>query len=151
MNNEHYSRNITVSADPINAYHALTSGIEYWWTKPNTPLNTVGDQAKFSFSPGKSYWIFEAIKLIPNSRVELLCIDAMHLHEGLPKEIEKEWLGTKVVFSIEDKGKETVIHFEHIGLNAKLLCYGVCEAGWDFFFLDSLKEYLDTGIGKPHV
>ena len=145
MSNDNYRKSISVKGNSSEAYIALTSGIEHWWTKPDAPITLVGDRAKFTFPPGLSYWVFEAKKLIPNS-----CVEALHLHEGQPKEIEKEWLSTRVIFDIESNGAETLIHFEHVGLNPTLLCHDICEAGWDFFFLSSLKSYLDTGEGKPH-
>lgn len=150
MSAPNYTRTITVKNTPDAAYRALTGGIENWWTKPDTPLTSLGDRAKFSFPPGKSFWTFEATVLTPNERVEMRCVEALHLHEGQPKEIEKEWLGTRVIWEIIPNGDETDIRVEHMGLVPTLHCYEVCEAGWDLFFVASLKAYLDTGIGHPH-
>ena len=150
MKPENYARTIIVKNTPEAAYHALTVGMENWWTKPDTPLSRLGDLAKFNFPPGLSFWTFEATVLIPNARVEMQCVKALHMHEGMPKEIEQEWLGTTVVWNILPKEKLTEITLEHIGLNSDLLCYDVCQAGWDFFFVDSLKSYLDTGLGTPN-
>lgn len=150
MSTQNYLRTITVSATPIEAFQALTVGIENWWTKPDFPLTKSGDRAKFTFPPGKSYWTFEATLLIPHERIELTCVEAAHLHEGQPKEIEQEWLGTKVIWEITPKGNGTEICIEHVGLDPTLRCYDICEAGWDLFFVDSLKAYLDTGVGRPH-
>jgi len=150
MSTPNYTRTITVRNTSNAAYRALTSGIESWWTKPDTPLTRVGDRAKFTFPPGKSFWTFEATLLKPVERVEMRCVEALHLHEGQPKEIEQEWLGTTVIWDIIPNGDETDIRVEHIGLVPTLLCYEICEAGWDMFFVDSLKAYLDTGTGHPH-
>ncbi len=79
----------------------------------------------------------------------MVCVEALHLYEGKPKEIETEWLDTTVIWKIEGQGDKTVIHFEHDGLKPNLHCYEICEAGWDMFFVDSLKAYLDAGVGKP--
>lgn len=128
----------------------MTVGIENWWTKPDAPLIKLGDRAKFTFPPGKSYWTFEVTLLEPHERIEMTCVEAAHLHEGQPKEIELEWLGTKVIWEISLKGDETDIRIERVGLVPTLLCYDICEAGWDLFFVDSLKTYLNTGVGRPH-
>lgn len=150
MNAENYTRTITVKNTQKAAYQALTGGIENWWTKPDTPLTILGDRAKFAFPPGKSFWTFEATELKPGKRVEMRCVEALHLHEGQPKEIEQEWLGTTVIWDIIPDGDKTDIRIEHIGLVPTLHCYEICEAGWDMFFVDSLKAYLDTGVGRPH-
>jgi len=110
----------------------------------------VGDQARFSFPPGKSFWTFRATELISDERVTLTCVEALHLHDALSETIREEWLGTQLHWSIKDHGAQTQIELLHQGLNPKLECFNVCEAGWNFFFLDSLKAYLDTGQGKPH-
>lgn len=84
------------------------------------------------------------------SYVEWTCVDALHVHDGQPKAIEVEWLGTKVKWSINENATGTTIELEHEGLTPALLCYEICRAGWDLFFLDSLKAYLESGEGKPH-
>ncbi len=150
MSAENYSRTITVTASPDEAFRALTVGFEHWWTKPDQPIIKVGDRAKFDFPPAISYWTFEATQLLQGECIELECTDALHIHEGQPRAIEREWLCTKTIWRIKARGENTDIHFEHVGLNPSLLCFGICEAGWDFFFVDSLKAYLDTGVGKPH-
>ncbi len=150
MNTRNYTRTIVIDNTPQAAYAALTSGIEQWWTKPDAPLLNEGDVAKFTFPPGKSYWTFKALHLVPDERVEMVCVDALHLHEGQPREIEKEWLGTRVTWDIRSEGSSTTITIEHHGLVPTLHCYDVCEAGWDFFFTESLSQYLNTGKGKPH-
>lgn len=150
MSNQNYSNSISVSADVDACFAALTHGIEHWWTKPDKPIHSVGDRAKFTFPPGVSYWTFEAVELVPARLVRLECVDALHIHEGQPKEIETEWLGTSTEWQIKETGAGSIIELEHKGLQPRLLCYDVCQAGWDFFFLTSLKQYLDTGTGQPH-
>jgi len=150
MTTGNYTRTILVDNTAQAAYAALTSGIEHWWTRPDTPIRREGDEARFTFPPGKSYWMFKALHLVPNERVELVCVDALHLHEGQPKAIEKEWLGTRLTWDIRDNGGSAEIRLEHHGLVPALHCYDICEAGWDFFFTESLTQYLNTGTGKPH-
>lgn len=150
MNNQNYKKTIQVATDPDTAIAAVTRDVGEWWTKPDQPLNALGKRAKFTFPPGISFWTFELTGLERPSSVEWTCVDAMHIHEGQPKEIEQEWLGTQVKWSITKTPQGCEIKVEHVGLNRSLLCYEICEAGWDFFLLSSLKQYLDTGQGSPH-
>ncbi|PCJ18813.1 MAG: hypothetical protein COA96_16530 [SAR86 cluster bacterium] len=150
MNNQNYTKTITVNAKPTIAYQAISEEFEKWWTKPDCSIRKVGDRAKFSFPPGKTYWVFEAIELIPDKRVELKCIEALHIFEGQPSKVEKEWLGSSIIFEITQVNDSTTIRFEHIGLEPSMFCYDICEAGWNYFFVESLKLYLDTGSGKPY-
>lgn len=150
MAHPNYKKSILVTADAYSSYKAITCDVENWWTRPDKPLANVGDRAKFTFPPGISYWTFELTQANKPIFVEWTCVDALHIHEGQPKEIETEWLDTKINWTIERTKDSTKIEIEHVGLNPTLLCYDICEAGWDIFFLNSLKSYLDTGVGSPH-
>ena len=150
MTDQSYTKSIDVSADTSAAIEAVTRGVEHWWTRPDHPLARIGDRAKFTFPPGVSYWTFELTAVDRPERVEWTCVDALHIHEGQPKEIETEWLGTKVIWDFHPLPAGTRIGLRHEGLTPQLLCYDICEAGWDMFFLGSLKAYLDTGKGTPH-
>ncbi|MEP2990049.1 MAG: SRPBCC domain-containing protein [Parasphingorhabdus sp.] len=150
MTSQNYKRTISVKADPQKAFWALTEGMHEWWTTPDRPMLKLGDRSKFTFPPGKGYWTFEATVLEAKKRVEMVCVDALHLHEGMPKEIETEWLDTRVRWNIVWNGKTTDITVEHYGLVPTLHCYEICEAGWNLFFVGSLQAFLDTGTGKPH-
>jgi hypothetical protein len=65
------------------------------------------------------------------------------LSELLPGSILKEWEGTKLKWRIEKGGNSTRIIFIHEGLTPNLGCYDICETGWDYFFANSLKDYLE--------
>lgn len=96
------------------------------------------------------YWTFELTGTDQPTHVEWTCVDALHIHEGQPKGIETEWLDTKVLWQITEQEGGSRFEILHQGLSPDLLCYDVCEAGCDMFFLGSLKHYFDTGQGKPH-
>lgn len=150
MSKRNYSKSITVKASPEESYRALTRGYSGWWTACEGSFEQPGDRIKFTFPPQVSYWTFAARRLEPNSCVELECVGALHKLLDKPGSSETEWLGSTTRWDIEASGEGSVIRFEHDGLTPDLACYEICEEGWDFFFLDSLKSYLDSGVGKPH-
>ncbi len=152
MTDKSYQQKITVYASPSQVYEALTTGYDHWWTttKGKSFINE-GDRIKFTFAPNVSYWTMQAKTLTPNKRVELECVDANHIMVDKPNSSSIEWLGTTMIWNIEPDGDRTNIHFVHNGLTPELHCYEVCEAGWDMFFVASLKAYLDTGVGTPHT
>ena len=149
MSTNSYTREIIVSNTPDDAYRALTSEFDKWWTECSGPIIAVGDEVTFRFAP--TYWTMRATKLEPNKSVELECIEAHHIHEGLPDSIRKEWEGTKLKWDIQQQGDSTKISFVHEGLVPSLDCYEICEMGWDHFIVNSLKKYLDSGKGSPGV
>ncbi len=150
MDTENYKKSIFVKANALETYQALTSGYSQWWTQCDGAFNEVGDRITFRFPPHQSYWACEAKKLIPNQYIELECTEAYHILTDKPDASQTEWLGSFLRFNIETTENETRIDFVHEGLTPKLDCYEVCEEGWDHFFVNSLKKYLDTGVGEPH-
>jgi len=150
MTAQNYTKTIQVKASSADAYTALTTDIGKWWAEPDAPITALGDVAVFTFPPNISHWTFKATTLTPHSFVELTCIDALHIHDGQPAQIEKEWLGTKLGFKITKTKAGTEITMTHKGLIPELTCYDICSEGWGYFFTQSLKALLDTGTGQPH-
>ncbi len=146
-----YVKTIDVHATPEQAYRALTSEMDRWWsTHVEGALESVGDTIKVAFPPNNGHWTFEATVLSPGDVVELKCIDAYHIVAGQPAEIEKEWLGTTLRWNIAPAGNGARVYFEHKGLTPKLHCYDICDEGWNFFFGTSFAAYLNDGAGMPH-
>lgn len=147
MNTDSYRREIIVSNTPSAAYKALTTEFNKWWTTSTNPVMNVGETVTFKFDP--TYWTMRATELIPDKHVELECIEANHVDEGLPASFRSEWEGTKLKWTIQQCGDNTKITFVHDGLAPSLNCYEICEIGWDHFFVNSLKNYLNKGEGSP--
>lgn len=150
MNSENYQKSIIVEAQASEAYRALTSGYSQWWTQCDGEFSKLGDRITFRFPPQVSYWTFEAKKLVADQYVELECVEAHHIILEKPDASKTEWLGTTLHFKIVTAGNQVKIHLTHEGLSPQLDCFEICEAGWDHFFLNSLKKYLNTGVGEPH-
>jgi len=149
MTKTNYQRENLVSAKAEEAYAALTTGFQYWWTPASQIIEKVNDEITFRFPPNPTYWTMRVEKLVPNKTVVLKCIDANHVHDGLPESIRHEWKDTELKWEIIQKDGMTLIKFEHKGLTPTLGCYDICEAGWDYFFVDSLKKYLENNEGNP--
>ena len=142
-----YTREIIVSNTPSAVYQALTTDFNKWWTTDCNSISETGKIITFRFGP--TYWVMRANKLIPDNIVELECIEAHHILEGLPSSIIDEWEFTKLKWQIHKQNEKTKIVLVHEGLIPSLECYNVCEQGWDYYFVKSLKQYLDSGEGFP--
>ncbi len=139
---KNYKATIISNLSVEEVYRAITEKMSDWWTSMSGKFLKISDQAKTDFG-GKSFWSFEATVLDEPNKIELTCHDANHIHEGLSDNIRTEWLGTKLVFAITEEDGNTRIDFTHEGLVPELECFEVCKAGWDHFFLESLKDYLN--------
>ncbi|VAV95677.1 hypothetical protein MNBD_ALPHA02-160 [hydrothermal vent metagenome] len=141
MNN--YIAVIYTNVSPKDAFFVVAQEIGSWWSEFEGNLDKLGDEAAFSFKPNPTTWTFRVTGYEEGRYFELECIKANHIHEGLPETIHEEWLNTKLIFEIEPDGGGSKITLTHNGLVPTLDCYEICVSGWDHFFKDSLKNYLD--------
>lgn len=146
-----FTKLITVGNTPDEVYKAITEQIHAWWTSDFEGASAkLGDEFTVRFGPTfKTMRIEDAS---PGKLVVWRCIDQ---HLQMPDGIEqlknkKEWVGNRLLWRIEEKENETVLHFVHEGLNPEVECWGVCEQGWDQTFI-SLINLLQTGKGNPFV
>ncbi len=142
MKHTDYSRQLTVSASPEQVYQALSRDIGVWWGNSNEGVTSVGDTVTIGFEENPSQWTFEALELMEAKRVVLVCIESDHHHEGLPGTIQHEWLGTQLIWQINEDDAGTHIEFTHQGLTPELTCYDVCQSGWNHYFGEGLCEHL---------
>ncbi len=151
MTDVDYARTITTSASPEEAYEAIARRMSEWWTAHVTgDLTKTGGKLRVDFLPNFGFWTFRADVLNAPNRIEMVCTDASHTPPGESANIEKEWLGTRIIWKIDALGDGSRITLTHHGLTPRLGCYGICLDGWDHFFGSSLKALLDTGHGTPH-
>ncbi|MGH2632965.1 MAG: SRPBCC family protein [Tepidiformaceae bacterium] len=62
----------------------------------------------------------------------------------------EDWVGTRPSFSVLQQDDGTcAIEFRHVGLRPALECFDQCRAGWAHF-MPSLRQFLETGVGRPN-
>ena len=137
-----YKRVITAACSQEEAYVAITHKMSEWWSQMSATFDNVGSRATVTFEGMKTYWSFEAISLERPHLVVLKCIESHHIHLGQPDKILTEWLNTKLIFKIDAVDGGCQVEFTHEGLNQELVCFDVCENGWDHFIGESLRDYL---------
>lgn len=147
---ENFHCSTSINAKPEKVYQALTQekGLRNWWTETCTAEQKVGGKATFHF--GKSFNTMQIAHLDPNHKVEWKCIDQHHASTNFSK--NDEWIGTRLIFQLKSNAQGgTDLDFTHEGLNKSLECYDACFKGWTHFIKTSLKNYLETGHGKPYT
>ncbi len=147
----HFKKTIRVKSSPQKAFTAVTEGINYWWGNvDNLIANKVDDEFSIFFEEN-TVWRFKVIKLNVYKEVHWKCIHANHAFSGL-KGIKEEWLHSEILWSFKEVTTDVVeVSFEHKGLTPNLNCYEICSLGWTHFIGNSLKQYLETGIGLPNI
>ncbi|AZB02059.1 SRPBCC domain-containing protein [Chryseobacterium joostei] len=145
MNN--YSNTIEIKARPDEVYDALTHKIPLWWTE------------MFKGSSGKAGEVFtvrfgdhihktiQVKEIEGNSKIIWYIEDSLIAIPELKN--QTEWIGTTVIWEIEEKENLTLLKLTHIGLHPFIECYDICSNGW-VQFINSLKLFLETGKGIPY-
>ena len=138
---ENYKTEIKVNCSSNKLFNAITKELSNWWCKQDSIGINLGDI--FTVSWGEPWYKFKVIECIENKQLVWRCIDANQKIEGL-NNIEKEWVGTKIHWSIvETSIDKCILDFTHEGLNSSLLCFNFCSKTWSHFLNNSLVKYVE--------
>jgi uncharacterized protein YndB with AHSA1/START domain len=129
---------LVIKSSPEKIYSAITTneGTAKWWTEQSEIGNKVGDINIFDFGDRYHNEII-IINLIPNKKVEWECLVG-----------DKEWIGTKLIFEIEEKDKNSVLKFTHGNWREETDFFASCNYHWGYY-MRSLKQFCETGKGNP--
>lgn len=113
---------------------ATLEGISAWWTPTTGDPNLKGS---LSFNFGEHSVIATVTAYETNQLIDW----TVQGEAG-------EWLDTHIHFKFEDRGDQILIDFEHNNWREATPMLSHCTTKWAVFLL-SLKDYLETGKGKP--
>jgi uncharacterized protein YndB with AHSA1/START domain len=129
---------LVIKSSPEKIYSAITTneGTAKWWTEQSEIGNKVGDINIFDFGD-RYHNEMIILNLIPNKKVEWECLVG-----------DKEWIGTKLIFEIEEKDKNSVLKFTHGNWREETDFFASCNYHWGYY-MRSLKQFCETGKGNP--
>lgn len=144
-----YTTMVSINGTTQQVFNAISQHVQKWWGNTDNSVSSVGDEFTTSFD--STYWKFKISEFELNRKIIWKCTEAKHIHNGY-EGIEKEWEGTLVEWVLEEKGQnETILNFAHNGLVPELNCYEICFPAWERFVTQSLKSFVETGTGMPHL
>lgn len=131
---------ILINASPTDLYQAVTdvNKLAHWWTTDARGESEVGKKLEFWFS-GYRGAVMEVSALKPGELVRWRVVDGG----------AKDWICTEVEFKIFRDDAQTLLHFRHSKWHEDAKSFPHCSLGWAIFLL-SLKEFVETGKGRPH-
>jgi uncharacterized protein YndB with AHSA1/START domain len=133
---------IEVSAPAARILAALTTkdGVKAWFTQ-DCDCNADKREATFRFATqvGLKEVSFH-LDSADERAVAMTCIAQSN---------NPEWLGTKLSYELTPAGAGTRVRLVHAGFAAKSEMYDNTVKGWAYF-LGSLKQYIETGVGTPY-
>ena len=124
-------------------YKALSTieGVSNWWTEEVEGDDKAGGKIQFTFRTEtgniKGQMLMEVTELDPQQRVCWHCIDG-----------PEEWIGTDITFDLSEQDNQTILIFGHRNWREAVEFTAHCSMKWAVFLL-SLREYVETGKGKP--
>ena len=113
---------------------ATLDGVSNWWT-PTTGDDTVNGKLVFHF--GEHKVTMQVIESINQQRIVWKNIDD-----------EGEWKDTLFTFDLQQDNDQVLVNFTHANWKEVTELFSHCSTKWAVFLL-SLKEYVETGTGKP--
>ena len=125
------------SLDEIYAAISTVEGLQNWWTADTSGSSELGGIIRFRFgSYGGSD--MKVTELRRNAVVRWLCL----AHPD-------EWVGTEFTFALLERDGEVKVRFTQTKWREVTDILAFCSTKWAVYLL-SLKEYIETGGGRPH-
>ena len=134
---------IGITAPMKRVYDAVATvdGVARWWTEESTGEGRVGGKIAFTFrSPDgelKGRMVMQVRTLDGPNAVRWRCTEG-----------PEEWIGTDVTFDLSQQDGQTIVIFGHRNWREAVEFTAHCSMKWAVFLL-SLREYVETGTGKP--
>ena len=130
---------VGISGSAVDIYQLLSTdqGLSEWWTRDTRGAGEVGSTIQFRF--GGDGPDFEVMELIPDRLVRWR-------HSG---KIPTEWIGTEIVFELEQQNHQTILLFSHYNWKQSSSFLAHCSTKWCLFMM-SIKCCIETGVGHPY-
>lgn len=125
---------LIIQANTQTIYEAITTkkGLSSWWIKDCEIKNEVGEVNTFRFE-GHPPTEMKLKKQKENKYVSWKCIAG-----------DKEWIGTKLTFSIKESENGCVLKFKHLKWKKQSAFFATCNFHWARHFI-MLQNYCETG------
>jgi uncharacterized protein YndB with AHSA1/START domain len=134
---------IGIKSSANEVYKALSTieGLGNWWTEEVEGDEQVGGKIEFTFRSEtadiKGKMVMQVLDLSPQNSVRWRCVDG-----------PTEWIGTEITFDLSQQDGQIIIIFGHRKWREAIEFMAHCSMKWAVFLL-SLREYIQTGKGKP--
>jgi len=134
---------IGIKFPTTQVYKALTSleGLAQWWTEEIQGDGQIGGKIEFCFRSNTGEllgkMVMEVRELNADKSVGWRCVDG-----------PAEWIGTDITFHLSQQDNQTIVLFGHRNWREAVEFTSHCSMKWATFLL-SLREYVETGKGKP--
>lgn len=145
MNTQDFTSSITVNTSYTKAFEAIKN-FRGWWSEEIEGNTDELNETFFYHYKDVHLCKIKLIEAMPDTKLVYLVIE----NEFNFTKDKTEWIDTKLIFDLNTEGRQTQIKFTHEGLVPTYECYEVCNDAWTSYIQGSLKNYIETGKGKPN-
>src|SRR5690349_13588565 len=147
MNDQNCPLTISTDKTPADVFNAITN-VRGWWSEDiKGGTAKLNDEFLYSYQDMHRCKI-KLIEVVPDKKVVWQILEN---YFSFTQDKTEEWKDTIVNFEISKQGRETQLHFTHVGLVPEYECYSACTAGWTQYLTKSLVQLLSTGKGLPNT
>lgn len=132
---------IKSSVDQVFKAIATLDGIAHWWTEEVEGESKIGSEISIRFRSNSGEllgkMVMEVKELSTSKAVRWRCLEG-----------PVEWIGTDITFELSEQDNQAILLFGHRNWREAVEFTSHCSMKWAIFLL-SLREYVETGVGKP--
>jgi len=146
MRTPDFTATILVDKTPTEVFNAINNPRGWWSQQIDGNTDKLNDEFLYHYKD-VHYSKMKLIEVVPGQKVVWQVLDNYFkfTHD------KSEWIGTKVIFDISQKGDQTEIRFTHEGLVPQYECYEICREAWTGYVKNSLPSLITTGKGQPNA
>jgi hypothetical protein len=145
MNSNNFTSTITVSKSTTEAFNAIKN-FRGWWSEEIDGSTDSLDETFFYHYKDIHLCKIKLIEMVAGKKLVYKVVE----NEFNFVKDKTEWVDTKLIFNISSDDGRTKINFTHEGLVPDYECYQVCNDAWSGYIGTSLKDFIETGKGKPN-
>ena len=145
MTTTDFTTTLLVEQSPREVFDAINNPRGWWSEEIEGGADKLNDEFIYHYKD-IHYCKIKLTELVPCQKVVWLVLDNYFKFT----EDKSEWIGTKAVFDIAQKGDKTEITFTHEGLVPEYECYEICREAWTNYTTGSLRNLIETGKGEPN-
>lgn len=131
---------VNIQKDSMAVFEAITTtnGLSNWWSTKVSANEKVGGIVEFTFRGDF------------NPDMEILAMNKPKLLKWKCVSGHEPWENNTFLFALTAQGNTTQLKFIQVyAIELSDEQYGIYNFNWGYY-LQSLKEYCETGIGKPY-
>lgn len=134
---------VPIAATPDQVYEAITDpeGLSRWWTPEVVAQPEVGSIAEFTFRGGPAGRFVVKIEI---ATLEPGC----KVYWTVTEDMFPDWVGTHITWDLTPIDNGTKVRFGHRDYASTEGSFARVGYSWAWY-LTSLKDYLETGNGRP--